>query len=93
MYYDIKESGMRIKEMRKKAGLTQEKLAEKMNLSTNMISKMEQGVSGTTLDNIGIIAEILNTTVDYLAYGRSVMVVPEELRSAFEAMIVGYNNK
>ncbi len=51
MYYDIKESGMRIKEMRKKAGLTQEKLAEKMNLSTNMISKMEQGVSGTTLDN------------------------------------------
>lgn len=65
--------------MRKKAGLTQEKLAEKMNLSTNMISKIEQGVSGTTLDNIEIIAEILNTKVDYLAYGISVMVVPEEI--------------
>lgn len=93
MYYDIIESGKRIKEMRKKAGLTQEQLAEKIGVSTNMISKIEQGVSGTTLDSIGVIAEALSSTVEYLAYGRSVMVVPKELQAAFEAMIAAYNSK
>ena len=34
MYYDIKESGKRIKELRRKAGMTQEELASKINMST-----------------------------------------------------------
>ena len=32
MYYDIVESGKRIKEMRKKAGMTQAELAEKLGI-------------------------------------------------------------
>ena len=44
MYYDIVESGKRIKEMRKKAGLTQAELAEKLGISQSYISRIEKKV-------------------------------------------------
>lgn len=70
MYYDIKESGKRIKELRKKAGMTQEGLAEKIGLSTEMVSRMERGVAGASIDTLGILAEVFNETVDYIAFGK-----------------------
>lgn len=36
MFYDQKDSGMRIAELRKQKGLTQEQLAEQLNISTSM---------------------------------------------------------
>lgn len=41
MYYDQKESGKRIAALRKEKGLTQEQLAEKLNIST---STLEVGI-------------------------------------------------
>ena len=69
MYYDIKESGKRIKELRKKAGMTQESLANRLNMSTVAISNMERGVNGVSLDMMGILADALNSSVDYIAFG------------------------
>ena len=37
MYYDQKESGKRIAALRKEKGLTQEQLAEKLNISTSTL--------------------------------------------------------
>ena len=37
MYYDQKESGKRIAALRKEKGLTQEQLAEKLNISTSIL--------------------------------------------------------
>ena len=82
MYYDIKESGKRIKELRRKAGITQEELASKLNMSTVAISNMERGVNGVSLDMMGILAEALNSSVDYIAFGKKTLVLdgnmPEE---------------
>lgn len=44
MYYDQKESGKRIAALRKKKGLTQEQLAEKLNISTSTLGKIERGI-------------------------------------------------
>ena len=41
-YYDIKESGKRIKELRKAKGLTQEKLSEKIGISCQGLKKIQQ---------------------------------------------------
>ena len=70
MYYDIKESGKRIKELRRKEGMTQEVLAEKVGLSTEMVSRMKRGVAGASIDTLGTLAEVFNETVDYIAFGK-----------------------
>lgn len=58
--------GRRIREERKKLNLTQEKLAEDVNLSTAYIGQIERGERSPTLENIVAIANRLSVTVDYL---------------------------
>ncbi len=58
--------GRRIREERKKLGLTQEKLAEDVNLSTAYIRQIERGERSPTLENIVAISNRLSVTVDYL---------------------------
>ena len=69
MYYDTKESGKRIKELRKQRGMTQEKLAEELNMTPKSVSKIETGERGTTIDTICLIAALLGTSVDFLVMG------------------------
>ena len=58
--------GRRIREERKKLNLTQEKLAEDVNLSTAYIGQIERGERSPTLESIVAIANRLSVTVDYL---------------------------
>lgn len=81
MYYDLVKSGERIKKLRKSAGMTQERLAEAVGISVEMMGKIERGVSGTTIDTMGQIAEELSSSVDYIAFGRMFfegMNIPED---------------
>ena len=56
---DQKAIGKRIKEYRQKSGITQEELAERLNLSISYISSIERGESFPRFDNlISIINEI-----------------------------------
>ena len=41
MYYDLVESGKRIKALRKEHGLTQEQLAEQLGVAANTIARIE----------------------------------------------------
>lgn len=58
--------GRRIREERLKLNLTQEKLAEDINVSSNYIGLIERGERTATLDTIVNIANRLGVTVDYL---------------------------
>ena len=64
MYYDIVESGKRIKEMRKKAGMTQERLAEEIVISRDVIARIETGKNGTSVDGIINFANYFKVTTD-----------------------------
>lgn len=68
--YDLKESGKRIKELRKKRGLTQEQLGEAVGLSYKTINYIENGVRGTTIDNMEIMADYFGVSIDYLVRGK-----------------------
>lgn len=48
MYYDLVESGKRIKALRKEHGLTQEQLAEQLGVAANTIARIETGNRGIT---------------------------------------------
>ena len=61
-----KELGKNIKKGRKALGLTQEELAEKINMSLNFVGKIEVAFSKPSLDTLIIIANALETTVSKL---------------------------
>ena len=48
MSYDTLETGRRIQKLRREKGLTQEQLAERLNVSTVHLAKIETGKRGWT---------------------------------------------
>ena len=53
MYYDQKESGKRIAALRKEKGMTQEQLAERLNVSGRAITKWETNKGIACAGSIG----------------------------------------
>ncbi len=58
--------GQNIKQRRKELGLTQQQLADKINISLNFMGKIEVAFSKPSLDTLIELAEALNTTVSEL---------------------------
>lgn len=55
--------GQRLRTLRKKKKLTQAKLAEKIDVSTNFIGMVERGKRNTTIDKVFKIAKALDLTL------------------------------
>lgn len=66
---DRKSVGLRIQELRKKNNETQKNLADIINSTPNSISKLENGEMGLTFDNMILISEHYNVSLDYLCKG------------------------
>ncbi len=58
-----RQLGERIKKIRKTVRLTQERLAEKTNLSVEYISRLERGVAQPSFKTLAVIAEALDVTI------------------------------
>lgn len=69
MRHDIKECGKRIQQLRKERELTQEQLAEKLNVSQNTIAKIESGLRRPSIDFLLEISEFFNVSTNYLVFG------------------------
>lgn len=68
--YDKTAIGKRIKELREKAGMSQDSLAKKLNYSgRSSIGKMETGKTDIPGEKLLLLANILNTSVQYLQTG------------------------
>ena len=61
--------GIRVLENRKRMGLTQEQLAEKVDLSVSYISHIERGTRKASMETMVKISNILGITVNELLYG------------------------
>ena len=61
--------GKRIASLRRVRGLTQEVLAEKLDITVKHISSVERGVSSLSLDKMIEVSKILDCTMDYLVLG------------------------
>ena len=93
MNYNVKESGKRIKELRKAKGYTQESFAEELNISHRTYSGIELGNHSTTIVPQIEMASILDTTLDYLIIGRKsselLTDVPEEKKELAMKILKG----
>ena len=69
MRHDLKECGKRIQQLRKERGLTQEQLAEKLNVSQNTIAKIESGLRRPSIDFLLEISEFFKVSTNYLVFG------------------------
>ncbi|MCR4889371.1 MAG: helix-turn-helix domain-containing protein [Ruminococcus sp.] len=58
--------GSKIKDKRKKRGLTQERLAELCDLSVSYIAHIERGTKSLSLESAVKICRVLNVSLDYL---------------------------
>ena len=56
----------KLQSLRKAAGLSQEALAERLNVTRQAVSKWETGEGKPDIDNLLPLAKLLGTTVDYL---------------------------
>ena len=59
----------RFRELRKKSGLSQEELAEKLNVLRQAVSKWETGAAVPTADKLAEIADFFGVTLDMLMRG------------------------
>lgn len=65
----LKEMGQRIMTRRKSLRLTQEELAEKIDVSTQMISNLELGKKAIRPENLAEVCRVLDISADYILTG------------------------
>ena len=65
-----REIGKRIKELRLSRGISQDALAEMLDISVSHMGILERGGRGLTLPNCVLLCNIFNVSADYIATGR-----------------------
>lgn len=77
------EIGDRLRAARRASGLTQEQLAEKLDLSSLFLSYVECGQKGMSLQTLEKICRTLDVTADYLLLGRGPQAAPRQGAQAY----------
>ena len=75
----LQQIGSRIAERRKQMSLTQEKLAELMDVSIQMISNLERGNKAIKIDNLIRLCSVLQISTDYVLTGKRTETESNEL--------------
>lgn len=68
----------KLQELRKRKGLTQEELAERLYVSRSAVSKWESGRGYPNIDSLKAIATLFSVTIDDLLSGDEVLTIAEE---------------
>ena len=69
--------GSRIRAKRQQQSLTQEKLAEKLDVSTQFIYQIEHDVRMPSVANLIKLSDILDVSIDFLLKGREIRQADE----------------
>lgn len=69
MYYNIKRSGERIKQLRIDKKLSQENVSADLGISIDGYRKIERGVNGAKVDTLVCIADYFGVSLDFIITG------------------------
>lgn len=67
---ELSQIGARIQKRRRQQQLTQEQLADRMNVSIQMISNLERGNKAIRIDNLIHLCQILDISTDFILTGK-----------------------
>lgn len=70
-YFDATEFATRLSNLRKAQGMTQESMAEALNISLEHLSKMERGKRKPSIDLVVAMACYFHVSTDYLLMGKN----------------------
>ena len=76
----------RLSELRKKRGMTQQSLADQIELHVNQIKRYEAGTAQPTLETLVRLASALHATLDELVFSEEERGPSEDFRMQFEAL-------
>ena len=86
--------GEKIVNLRKENNITQEELANKLNVSRQSISKWESGLSLPEISNLLLISEIFNCTIDSLLLEETTSLeIPNESFATFGERLIYLRKK
>ena len=69
MNYNVKESGKRIRALRLQNKLTQEELAKQLSIDRSLLSHVEAGKRGCSVDLLVRFSSFFSVSLDYLVMG------------------------
>lgn len=78
--------GARMKKQRKLLHMTQEQLAEKLNISVKHYGGVERGNAGLSLENLVLVSDILGLNLDYLIRGEDNLneeMIPDRIKEIY----------
>lgn len=76
--------GRRIKNLRKKVGLTQKQLADKLNIAPSTVAMYEAGKRDPDTETVKMMSKIFDVTTDYLLDNESRVITQEHLTSTYD---------
>lgn len=79
MFYDIKKSGERIRQLRKQHGYTQEELSQALDIDRSYYGRVEIGKRGCSIDLFIQLSEFFDVSIDYLILGKYRCTSSEEV--------------
>ena len=68
-YYAYESMGKRIRKIRRERNMTQEALAERLNVSNQHISDIERGLNGMSVPSLMDLCRALDADVNYILFG------------------------
>lgn len=79
-YFDATEFAIRLSNLRKAQGMTQEAMAEALNISLEHLSKMERGKRKPSIDLVVAMACYFHVSTDYLLMGKNHDMVDSRIK-------------
>ena len=86
MYYNIIESGLRIKALRLARNITRQQLADEIGISLDAMRKIETGTNGARIDTLVSIADLFCVSLDFLVCGC-------EKKVEIDSLLAGLNDR
>ena len=90
MYVSYIEMGERISGLRKARKMSQERLAEELDISVKHMSEVERGLSSLSLDKLVYLCSVLTTSLDYIV--RGVTTSPVDSTNLIDYIYETYNS-
>lgn len=87
MNYGPKEFGMRIMNMRKELGKTQQEIADELHTSLDNYRGIEKGRRNPSLDLLVALSNTFNATLDFLVLGRTTLADSQHIQRELEDII------
>lgn len=87
MQYNMEDCGMRIAKLRNQHGYTQERLANALNIDRSILSRVEAGKRGLSIEVYVQLSACFDVSLDYLLVGKMRWDDEERLKKSVDGLI------